>query len=238
LALLTWSRRNAWGLNIRIWNSDPESNYLRERSLPNWLSLLKLGELKKLPELTRSALELLVILEGITMQADEFYKKLLPSMLQWTLEDMEREIRRIRHIIRESANRTFASNIARLKGGDSLFEIRIKKLLETYHVQFEYHAVLVLGSHRYRPDFLIGTQTILEAAGVPTESYWKHFAEKVKNYVESGYLVYVVVLDKLFEIANSYIPSNARVSMTKYGDFKRCIDEYVKNLRAAKAAHS
>jgi predicted nuclease of restriction endonuclease-like RecB superfamily len=155
-------------------------------------------------------------------------------IMRQTLEDIETKMEKLEANIKRyrdsTKRRSFGSKLARLKGGDSFFELRVKKLLARYRIQFKYNEVLKLGLHRYRPDFLIGNKTIIETAGVPTEYYWKHYSEKVKDYVDHGYVVYVIVLDKLLEKAMNYFPKSAEIRIIKYSDFKWSAEEYLRSL--------
>jgi hypothetical protein len=190
--------------------------------------------LRRLPDSTRSRLEALMILQVTGIQFKEFSKNLQLWIMRQTLEDIETRMVKLEKNIKDYENaikrRSFASRLAKLEGGDSFFELKVKKLLERLHIQFKYNEVLRLGIHRYRSDFLIGSKTIIETAGVPTEYYWKHHNVKVKDYIAHGYVVCVIVLDKLFEKAMNYLPNSAEVRIIKYNDFKYRANECLRSL--------
>jgi hypothetical protein len=117
----------------------------------------------------------------------------------------------------------YGSLEAKRNGADSMFELEIKRLLEQKGIAFEYRKDLCLNGHWYIPDFVIG-RTIIEVTGVTIEQYWKHYQQKVKDYIENGYRVIIVTSDRVYRIANEYLlTSGAWIIRSK--DFEQNLEE-------------
>jgi hypothetical protein len=128
----------------------------------------------------------------------------------------------------------YGSPIARQNGSDSLMELEVKTLLESYGVHFEYRQILEAKGHCYEPDFKFSDGTILEVMGVNHEKYWKRCNKKLRDYLESDRKVFAVVSDYLADNKSKYIPK--AVTVTKISEFKKNIGIFVETLKAKNTA--
>jgi transcriptional regulator with XRE-family HTH domain len=152
-------------------------------------------------------------------QKDGISRPGLAKKLRRDNEPRYRKIMKIEKAKRRIFRGYFGSPDARKQGADSLFELRVRSLLEKNEISFRFHVSLRIGKYRYIPDFVLFDNFILEATGFFTNSYWRYYRQKTMNYIEAGYLVSVVAPDHLCKKAESYLPN--RVKIIKYSRFKK-----------------
>jgi uncharacterized protein (DUF433 family) len=124
---------------------------------------------------------------------------------------------------REVAQRRGLGSIrAKPYGARSLFELRVRRILEKHGI-YTKETTLKLGKHRPRPDFpLLDQNTIIEAMGLNFTSYWKHQDRKTRDYIHYKYkAVAVVPNEQLYQRAIKCL--SKKVKIVKYEDF----DEFV-----------